>query len=23
LNVGASQATGNYSGTYDVTIAYN
>ena len=23
LNVGADQATGNYSGTYDVTIAYN
>jgi hypothetical protein len=23
LNVAASQATGNYSGTYDVTIAYN
>ena len=23
LNIGASQATGNYSGTYDVTIAYN
>ncbi|KAF0200075.1 MAG: hypothetical protein FD170_3793, partial [Bacteroidetes bacterium] len=23
VNVGASQVTGNYSGTYDVTIAYN
>lgn len=23
VNVGANQATGNYSGTYDVTIAYN
>ena len=23
LNVGANQATGNYAGTYDVTIAYN
>jgi hypothetical protein len=23
VNVGASQPTGDYSGTYDVTIAYN